>query len=67
LKVVKSDMSRSKTKVNQARQLGELEAENARLKDAVAVLTVDKLILKAVVEENGRGEVLGNVLPGDEQ
>ena len=33
-------------KVDQARRLKELEAENARLKRAVADLTVDKLILK---------------------
>ena len=37
-------------KVDQARQLKELEAENARLKRAVADLTVDKLILKEVAE-----------------
>ncbi len=35
-------------KVDQARRLKELEAENARLKRAVADLTVDKLILKEV-------------------
>ena len=38
-------------KVDQARRLKELEAENARLKRAVADLTVDKLILKEVAEE----------------
>ncbi len=37
-------------KVDQARRLKELEAENARLKRAVADLTVDKLILKEVAE-----------------
>ena len=37
-------------KVGQARRLKELEAENARLKRAVADLTVDKLILKEVAE-----------------
>ena len=37
-------------KVDQARKLKELEAENARLKRAVADLTVDKLILKEVAE-----------------
>ncbi len=37
-------------KVDQARRLKELEAENARLKRAVADLTVDKLILKEVSE-----------------
>ena len=35
-------------KVDQARRLKELEAENAQLKRAVADLTVDKLILKQV-------------------
>jgi transposase-like protein len=37
-------------KIDQARRLKELEAENARLKRAVADLTVDKLILKEVAE-----------------
>ena len=37
-------------KVDQARRLKKLEAENARLKRAVADLTVDKLILKEVAE-----------------
>jgi hypothetical protein len=37
-------------KVDQARRLKELEAENARLKRAVADLTIDKLILKVVAE-----------------
>ena len=37
-------------KVDQARRLKDLEAENARLKRAVAELTVDKLILKEVAE-----------------
>ena len=37
-------------KVDQARRLKELETENARLKRAVAELTVDKLILKEVAE-----------------
>ncbi len=37
-------------KVNQAKRLKELETENARLKRAVADLTVDKLILKEVAE-----------------
>jgi hypothetical protein len=36
--------------LDQARRLKELEAENARLKRAVADLTVDKLILKEVAE-----------------
>ena len=37
-------------KVGQARRLKDLEVENARLKRAVADLTVDKLILKEVTE-----------------
>jgi transposase-like protein len=37
-------------KVDQAKRLRELETENARLKRAVAEITVDKLILKEVVE-----------------
>ncbi len=37
-------------KVDQAKRLKELEIENARLKRAVADLTVDKLILKEVTE-----------------
>ena len=37
-------------KVDQAKRLKELEAENARLKKAVAELTVDKIILKEVAE-----------------
>ena len=36
-------------------RLRALEAENARLKREVAVLTVDSLVLKEVIEENGRG------------
>lgn len=39
-------------KVNQARRLKALEQENARLKRAVADLTLDKLILKEAVEGN---------------
>lgn len=39
-------------KVDQAKRLKELEAENARLKRAAADLTVDKLILKEVAEGN---------------
>ena len=38
-------------KVDQAKRLKEMEAENAWLKRAVADLTVDKLILKEVAEE----------------
>ncbi len=37
-------------KVDQAKRLRELEAENARLKRAVADLTVDKIILREVAE-----------------
>jgi putative transposase len=37
-------------RVDQAKRLKELEAENTRLKRAVADLTVDKQILKDVVE-----------------
>ena len=39
-------------KVCQARRLKDLEAENARLKRAVAELTLDKLILKEAAEGN---------------
>jgi len=38
--------------VSQAHRLKELEKENARLKRAVADLTLDKLILKDVAEGN---------------
>ena len=37
-------------RVDQAKRLKELEAENVRLKRAVADLTVDRQILKDVVE-----------------
>jgi putative transposase len=37
-------------KVDQAKRLKQLEAENARLKRAVAELTDDKLIIKEVAE-----------------
>jgi len=37
-------------KVDQAKRLRDLEAENTRLKKAVAELTVDKIILKEVAE-----------------
>ena len=37
-------------KVDQAKRLKQLDAENVRLKRAVADLTVDKLILKEVAE-----------------
>ena len=39
-------------KVDQARRFKELEKENARLKRAVANLTVDKLILEEAAEGN---------------
>ena len=39
-------------KVGQARRLRDLEAENARLKRAVAELTLDKQILKEAAEGN---------------
>ncbi len=39
-------------KVDQARRLKELERENARLKRAVAELTLDKQILKEAAEGN---------------
>jgi transposase-like protein len=39
-------------KVDQARRLKELERENARLKRAVAELTLDKVILKEAAEGN---------------
>ena len=39
-------------KVGQARRLKDLKAENARLKRAVAELTLDKLILKEAAEGN---------------
>jgi len=39
-------------KVDQAKRLKDLEAENARLKRAVADLTLDKLILKEAAEGN---------------
>ena len=38
-------------RIDQAKRLRELEAENSRLKRAVADLTVDKIILKEVAEE----------------
>ena len=39
-------------KVDQARRLKELEREHARLKQAVAELTLDKLILREAAEGN---------------
>ena len=39
-------------KVDQARRLKDLERESARLKRAVAELTLDKMILKEAAERN---------------
>ena len=39
-------------KLDQARRLKELERENVRLRNAVADLTLDKLILKGAAEGN---------------
>lgn len=54
------------TSPGRARRLEELEAENVRLKDVVALLTLDKLILEEVAEENSRGYAQ-KYLSGDEQ
>ena len=37
-------------RIDQAKRMKELESENARLKQAVAELTIDKIILKEVAE-----------------
>ena len=37
-------------RIDQAKRMKDLEAENARLKKAVAELTIDKIILKEVAE-----------------
>lgn len=37
-------------RIDQAKRMRELEAENSRLKKAVAELTIDKIILKEVAE-----------------
>jgi transposase-like protein len=37
-------------RIDQAKRMRELEAENTRLKKAVAELTIDKIILKEVAE-----------------
>lgn len=37
-------------RIDQAKRMRELEAENGRLKKAVADLTIDKIILKEVAE-----------------
>jgi hypothetical protein len=47
----------SRMKPDQGERLRALEAENATLKREVAMLMVDKLILKEVVDENDRGGV----------
>jgi hypothetical protein len=47
----------SPMKAGQAERLRELEAENARLRGEVAILTVDKLVLNEVVDENDRRSV----------
>jgi putative transposase len=39
--------------VNEARRLRQLEEENRRLKHLVANLSLDKEVLKAVIEKNG--------------
>ena len=39
-------------RIDQAKRMKELESENARLKKAVAELTIDKIILKEVAEGN---------------
>jgi cell division protein FtsB len=39
-------------KVDQAKRLKELEAENTRLKKLVADLSLDKMILKEVASKN---------------
>ena len=54
------------TPPDRAGRLEELEAENARLKEVVALLTLDKLILEEVAEENSRGYAQKS-LSGDEQ
>jgi putative transposase len=46
-------------RIDQAKRLRELEAENGRLKRAVADLTVDKIILKEVAE----GTIKPSALP----
>ena len=45
---------RSQKKPDQAQRLKALEAENMRLKDEVAILKVDKLILGEIVEDTVR-------------
>jgi transposase-like protein len=42
--------SHSGLRIDQAKRMRELESENARLKKAVAELTIDKIILKEVAE-----------------
>ena len=52
---------------DQAERLKELEAENTRLKHAVAVLTVDKLILEEVAGEKLLEKGREDIGPGDRQ
>ncbi len=49
------DPSKTDRPLDQVGRIRELEAENARLKQTVAILTVDKLILKEDAEKHGRG------------
>jgi hypothetical protein len=51
-KEINSEPEAADKLLRQAERLRELEAENARLKSTVAMLTVDKLILEEVVQEN---------------
>ena len=44
--------SHSGLRIDQAKRRKELETENARLKNAVPELTIDKIILKEVAEGN---------------
>ena len=39
-------------KISQAKRMKDIESENARLKKAVADLTLDKVILKEALEGN---------------
>jgi putative transposase len=44
--------------VNEAQRLRQLEEENCRLKHLVADLSLDKEVLKAVIQKNGWGSQL---------
>jgi hypothetical protein len=48
---------------DQAKRIRVLETENEMLKREVAILTVDKLVLREVADENDRGETRES-LPG---